>query len=49
MSRYEIFGQENAEEEDPRFYYGVECHSFEGNLIYIKFQDYMKIIMKDDS
>ncbi|KAL4488413.1 hypothetical protein ABPG72_019263 [Tetrahymena utriculariae] len=48
MSKYEIFGQENAEDEDPRFYYTVECHSFEGNLIYIKNQDYMKIIMKDE-
>ncbi|KAL4438849.1 hypothetical protein ABPG74_016569 [Tetrahymena malaccensis] len=49
MSKYEIFGQENAEDEDPKFFYTVECHSFEGNLIYIKSQDYMKIIMKDES
>ncbi|EAS00948.1 cyclic nucleotide-binding domain protein (macronuclear) [Tetrahymena thermophila SB210] len=49
MSKYEIFGQENAEDEEPKFYYTVECHSFEGNLIYIKSQDYMKIIMKDES
>ena len=47
MSKYEIFGQESAQADDPKFEFSVECQSYDGNLIYIKSQDYLRIILSD--